>query len=259
MMNIVTGFGKSDIGRKREVNEDSFLVDDELGLYIVADGMGGQNAGEVASQMAVDVVTQFIYRSRNSDGLTWPFGIDPELSVNGNRIRTAVMLANRRVWKEADSKQEFTGMGTTIVTALAEHGVLTFCSAGDSRAYRIRDRKIEQITTDDSWIQAAVLAGASIKDRLHEHPMRHLVTKAVDAKETIDLEIDETPLQNSDVYLLCSNGLHDAIPDAKILDIVLATEGNLQKAVTELIATANATGGKNNVTALLLHCASAGE
>jgi protein phosphatase len=259
MMNIITGFGKSDIGRRREINEDSFLVDDELGLYIVADGMGGQNAGEVASKMAVEVVTRFISRSRDVDGLTWPFGIDPELSVNGNRLRTAVMIANRRVWKEADSNSEFMGMGTTIVTALAEHGVLTFCSAGDSRAYRIRDGEIEQITTDDSWIQAAVLAGATINDRLQQHPLRNLVTKAVGAKETIDLTIEETPFQNRDLYLLCSDGVHGTIPDEKILEIVLKADGNLEKAVADLIAAANAAGGKDNITALLLRCSSSGE
>ena len=258
-MYSMESFGKSDVGYRREINEDSFLVDDELGLYIVADGMGGQNAGEVASRMAVDVVARFISRSRDSDGLTWPFGIDPELSVNGNRIRTAVMMANRRVWKEADSKQEFTGMGTTIVTVLAEHGVLTFCSAGDSRVYRIRDRGIEQITTDDSWIQAAVLAGATINDRLQQHPMRNLVTKAVGAKETIDLDIAETPFRNGDLYLLCSDGLHGMVPDGKILEIVLATEGDLEKAVGNLVAAANASGGKDNVTALLLRCNSSGE
>jgi serine/threonine protein phosphatase PrpC len=258
-MYSMESFGKSDVGCRREINEDSFLVDDELGLYIVADGMGGQNAGEVASRMTVDVVARFISRSRDSDGLTWPFGIDPELSVNGNRIRTAVMMANRRVWKEADSKQEFTGMGTTIVTALAEHGVLTFCSAGDSRVYRIRDRGIEQLTTDDSWIQAAVLAGAMINDRLQQHPMRNLVTKAVGAKETIDLDIAETPFRNGDLYLLCSDGLHGMVPDGKILEIVLATEGDFEKAVGNLIAAANASGGKDNVTALLLRCNSSGE
>src|SRR5262249_12718943 len=147
-------------------------------------------------------------------------------------------------------------MGTTIVTVLAEHGVLTFCGAGDSRAYRIRDRAIEQMTTDDSWLQAAVLAGASIHDRLQEHPMRNLVTKAVGAKETIDLDIAETPLRGGDLYLLCSDGVHGALPDSTILDIVLAADGNLQRAVGDLIAAANASGGKDNVTALLLRCRS---
>jgi protein phosphatase len=259
MKHTVESFAKSDVGCRRKINEDSFLVDDDLGLYIVADGMGGQNAGEVASRMAVDAVARFIFRSRDADGLTWPFGIDPELSVNGNRIRTAVMLANRRVWKEADSRREFTGMGTTIVAVLAEHGVLTFCSAGDSRAYRIRNREIEQITTDDSWIQAAVLAGASIKDRLQEHPLRNLVTKAVGAKETIELVILETPFQNRDLYLLCSDGLHGEISDEKILELVLAARGDFEQAVAELVAAANAAGGKDNITTLLLHCCSEGE
>jgi protein phosphatase len=251
-MNNLQSFGKTDMGRRRETNEDGFFSDDELGLYIVADGMGGQNAGEVASSMTIDVVAGFIRRSRDSDVLTWPFGIAPELSVNGNRIRTAVMMANRRLWKAADSQQEYLGMGSTIVTSLAEHGVLTFCSAGDSRAYRIRNNTMEQITTDDSWIQAAVLAGAPIQDRLSDHPMRNVVTKAVGAKETIELEIFETPFEKEDLYLLCSDGLHGVLSDSKILEIIQSSDGNIQQAVGDLIAAANAAGGKDNVTALLV-------
>lgn len=255
-MNIVESFGKTDLGRRREINEDSLFFDDELGLYVVADGMGGQNAGEVASNMTVDVVSRFIRRSRDSDGLTWPFGIIPDLSFNGNRIRTAVMMANRRVWKAADSQQEFLGMGSTIVSALAEHGLLTFCSAGDSRAYRIRGNTVAQITTDDSWIQAALSAGAILNDPLHEHPMRNIVTKAVGAKETIDVDILEFHCQKGDLYLLCSDGLHGAVADSQILEIVLAAEGNIQKAVLDLIAAANSAGGKDNITALILRCGS---
>ena len=246
----VESFGLTDVGRRRALNKHSFFIDGQLGLYIVADGMGGENDGEVASRTAADAVATFIRRSKESE-ITWPFGIVPHLSHNGNRLRTAIMMANKRVWKEAESRPEYVGMGTTIVAALIEDDVLTLCGAGDSRAYRIRENQLDQITTDDSWIQAAVSAGALTHERLQEHPMRNIITKAVGAKETIEAEILETPLQEGDLYLLCSDGLHGMIPESRILEIVLATDGNLQKAVADLIAAANAGGGKDNITALL--------
>ncbi len=152
--------GATDVGRRRQLNEDCILVDDDAGLYIVADGMGGHNAGEVASSLAVETMAAFIRRSREFEKLTWPFGIEPALSYGANRLRTAALLANRRVWREADRRQEYTGMGTTIVAALADERLLNICSAGDCRAYRIVSGKLEQITTDDSWVQAAYSAGS---------------------------------------------------------------------------------------------------
>ena len=256
-MGSVESFGETDIGRRRVLNEDSFLLDDELRLYIVADGMGGQNAGEIASRTAVDVAAAFIRRSRDSQELTWPFGLATNLSYNGNRLRTAIMMANKRVWKEAETRQEYVGMGTTIVAALAEDAVLTFCSAGDSRAYRIREKHLDQITTDDSWVQAAFSAGALDPERFEDHPMRNVVTKAVGAKETIDVEILEAPLKEGDLYLLCSDGLHGMVHGSKILEIVLAAGMNLQKAVSDLITAANDGSGKDNITALLFRYRSA--
>ena len=108
----------TDVGKQRDHNEDSFLVDPELGLYVVADGMGGHNAGEIASRIAVETVANFVQRSRAEEEITWPYGVDPKLSMNANRLLTSVMLANKRVWKEADHRQDYTGMGTTIVAAL---------------------------------------------------------------------------------------------------------------------------------------------
>jgi protein phosphatase len=214
--------------------------------------MGGHNAGEVASKMATDTVAAFIRRSEEVDKLTWPFGLDPNLSYGGNRLRTAVMLANRRVWREADSRQEYTGMGTTIVAALAEANMLSFCSAGDSRAYRIRNGNLEQITTDDSWVQAAYSIGALDANKIADHPMRSIITKAVGAKETIEADVIEEPLHEGDTFLLCSDGLHGMLDDSQILRIVMNGDGNLCRSVAELIAAANEAGGKDNITALLL-------
>src|SRR5262249_32891916 len=161
--------------------------------------------------------------------------------------------ANKRVWKDAESRQEYVGMGATIVAALAEDTGLTVCSAGDCRAYRIRRNQLEQMTTDDSWVQEAFSAGALNLKRLQEHPLRNIVTKAVGAKETIDIDVIETTMEQSDMYLLCSDGLHDLVSDSRILEIVLSADGNLQSNVASLIAAANENGGRDNITALLVH------
>jgi serine/threonine protein phosphatase PrpC len=245
-------FGDTHIGLRRHLNEDTLFFDDDLGLYVVADGMGGQNAGEVASRTAVDVVTTFVRRSYESETITWPFGVVPTLSYEGNRLRSAIMLANKRVWRDAESREEYLGMGTTIVAALVENSALTFCGAGDCRAYRIRNNGIEQLTTDDSWVQAAISTGAVNAEKFREHPLRNIVTKAVGAKETIEIDVIEHTAQEGDLYLLCSDGLHSMITDSRILEVVAPAQGNLKKAAADLIAAANDSGGKDNVTVLLL-------
>jgi len=248
---IMDSFGVSDIGRRRKLNEDSVFLDNELGLYIVADGMGGHNAGEVASSLAVEVVSNFIRRSREEEEITWPYGIDPQISLNGNRLRTAVMLANKRVWKEADNREEYTGMGSTLVAALAASEEVLLCNAGDSRAYRLRDRKLQQVTTDDSWVQAALSEGVLQPQEIQHHYMKNIITKAIGARESIDVGILEHRLQPEDVFLLCSDGLHGMVNDGEIERIIVSAQGELEKAVRELIQAANEGGGKDNISAVL--------
>jgi serine/threonine protein phosphatase PrpC len=248
---MIDSFGVSDIGRRRKLNEDNVLVDDDLGLFVVADGMGGHNAGEVASSLAVEVVSNFIRRSREEEEITWPYGIDPKISLNGNRLRTAVMLANKRVWKEADNREEYTGMGTTLVAALVASEEVVLCNAGDSRAYRLRDAKLEQVTTDDSWVQAAFSEGVLQPQEIQYHPMRNIITKAIGAREAIEVNILEEGLQSGDIYLLCSDGLHGMVNDQDIERIMVSAEGDLEKAVRALIEAANAGGGKDNISAVI--------
>jgi protein phosphatase len=227
-------------------------MDKDLQLFVVADGMGGHNAGEVASKMAAETVLNFIQRAREEEEITWPYGIDPKLSINANRLRTAIMLANKRVWKEADNRQDYTGMGTTIVAAVAAKDFMTYACAGDSRVYRIRGEAIEQMTTDDSWVQVAINEGVLDPEEAETHPMRNIITKAVGAKESIEFQVQEEDLQEGDLYLLCSDGLHGMISDDGILQIVLQSKDELEKCVKELIRAANDNGGKDNVTALLV-------
>jgi protein phosphatase len=248
-------FGASDVGRRRQLNEDSLVMDCETGLYIVADGMGGHNAGEIASKLAAETVMNFIRRATEEEEITWPYGIDPKLSLNANRLRTAIMLANKRVWKEADNRQDYTGMGTTIVAAMVDEENITFLGAGDSRLYRVREEEIEQLTIDDSWVQVAIDEGVLDPGEADNHPMRNIITKAIGAKESIDLAVHEERLEKGDFYLLCSDGLHAMISNEEILRIVLQSGNELETCVEELIKAANESGGKDNVTVLVLRYA----
>lgn len=251
-MPIIEGYGATDVGRRRPFNEDSLAMDKESGLFIVADGMGGHNAGEIASRLTVETVSNFIRRARQEEEITWPYGVDPKLSLNANRLRTAIMLANKRVWKEADNRQEYTGMGTTIVAAVVGDDLISFASAGDSRVYRFRGDKIEQMTVDDSWVQVAINEGVLEPEEAENHPMRNIITKAIGAKESIEFSIKEEKIKEGDVYLLCSDGLHGMLSDDEILEIVLGADGEHEKCVRDLIQAANDKGGKDNVTVLVL-------
>jgi protein phosphatase len=249
---MIESYGATDVGLRRKLNEDSLILDNDLGLFIVADGMGGHNAGEIASRLAVETVFNFVQRSGAEEEITWPYGVDPKLSLNANRLLTAVMLANKRVWKEADQRQDYTGMGTTIVAALADPDVISIVSAGDSRAYRLRIDKFEQITVDDSWVQAAVDEGVLLPEEADSHPMKNIITKAIGAKENIDISVEEHPLEDQDLFLLCSDGLHGMVPEPRLSEIVKSSVGSLERLVRQLIDAANQNGGKDNVTALAL-------
>jgi serine/threonine protein phosphatase PrpC len=250
----IESFGATDIGGRCQNNQDSLLFDDEIGLYVVADGMGGHNAGEVASRLAVEMISGFVRRSREQERLTWPYGIDPQISYNGNSLRTAIMLANKRIWKEAESQEEYTGMGTTVVTALADEDTVTICHAGDSRVYRIRAGEMEQITLDDTWVQSAVEKGILQREQMRSHPLRNIITKAIGAEQSIEVPVLDFPLVEKDYYLLCSDGLHGTLQDAQMLEIITSAGDDLMKSVTSLIEAANAGGGRDNITALLLQC-----
>jgi len=247
---MIVSFGATDVGLRRKLNEDSLLVDESHRLFVVADGMGGHNAGEVASKLTVETVGKFVQRSTEEEEITWPYGVDPKLSLNANRLLTAVMLANKRVWKEADNKQDYTGMGTTVVAALVSDTSISFVSAGDSRAYRLRDGEFAQMTVDDSWVQAAVDEGVLLPEEAESHPMKNIITKAVGAKENLDVSVEEHRLEADDLYILCSDGLHGMMTEKHLTELVQGSTGSLEELVHLLIETAKKNGGKDNVTVL---------
>jgi protein phosphatase len=249
---MLEAFGLTDVGRCRKLNEDNFLVDTETNLYAVCDGMGGHNAGEVASKMAIETLGAFIQKSHKEKEITWPYGLDVNLSFDGNRLKTAIKLANKRVYKAADNREDYTGMGTTVVAMLVSGKTLTIGSAGDSRCYLFREDKLTQLTRDDSWVSAAWAEGILSSDEIDRHPLRNVITKAVGAKDTIEIDVVEHPLLPGDVALLCSDGLHAMIHDDQILSVVTPFPARLDQAAAKLIEAANEAGGKDNVSVVLV-------
>jgi protein phosphatase len=249
---MLESFGQTDVGRKRKLNEDSFLVKPEVHLYAVCDGMGGHNAGEVASAMAIEALASFIDKSDKEKEITWPYGLDVNLSFEGNRLKTAIKLSNKRVFKAADSSEEYTGMGTTIIAGLVSDKVMTVGWAGDSRCYLFRGGALTLLSRDDSWVSAAWAEGILSTEEIEKHPLRNVITKAIGAKETLELDVIEHEFQHGDVVMLCSDGLHSMINDEKILAAVTPFPEKLEAAAQQLIGAANEAGGKDNISVVLL-------
>lgn len=249
---MLTAHGLSDPGPVRRNNEDTFASDDQLRLFIVADGMGGHSAGEVASRLAVDVVVGFVRRSQEDADLSWPYGIAPDLSYEGNCLRTAIHLANRRVFRAAERDDEYTGMGTTVVAALIGDHRLSIGHAGDSRAYLLANGRLDQLTADDTWA-ATVLAdhpeGAHIDGPL---PMRHVLTNVIGVREQAEVHLSEYELRGGEVILLCSDGVHNVLDDRALLEIV-SRDAPAADLAQQLIQTSLDRGARDNVTAVVIH------
>ena len=249
---MVSSFGVSDRGPVRQINEDSFLADDELSLFVVADGMGGHAAGEVASRLTVEAVENFIRRSQRYEDFSWPCGIDPQLTFDGNRVRTAIHLANRRVFRAAESNDDYTGMGSTVVCALINDGHLTIGHVGDSRLYLLSRGVLTPQTRDDTW--AATVLAAEQGDAAAvaaTHPMRHVLTNVLGAREQADIHISQRTLCQGETLLLCSDGVHGTVGDADIATL-LTSDGPVECLARAVVAKALDAGTKDNVTALVV-------
>jgi PPM family protein phosphatase len=253
---MITAYGVTHPGRVRPSNEDAMYWDVPTGVFVVADGMGGHQAGEVASQLAIDTIRTFLASTQGDRDLTWPYGFNPALSFNGNRLLTAVKLANRRVFQAGEEEQTYSGMGTTIVAAMIDQDKLTFCGVGDSRLYLLKSESFDQLTHDDSWV-ATVLAKEPGVDEstLARHPMRHVLTNVVGARDETDVEIGERVLQSGEILLLCSDGLHGTLDDEMMQEIVTAG-ADVAEIAENLIAAALDRNASDNVTALLVRYAS---
>jgi len=247
----LTAAGLSDVGRKRKSNEDSYHIDAVRGLFIVADGMGGHVAGEVASQLAVDTIQEFLRISDADSEITWPFDFDEKLSAGGNRVQAAIQLANREIVRHMQEREDTRGMGTTVVTAVVVDDACYIGHVGDSRAYLIRDGKISQLTRDHTFVNEQVEKGFMSRAEAEKHPARNILTRAVGSTEDLHVDLSETPLQPGDRILLCSDGLSSMVEDTAILGAVEQSP-DLDEACARLVALANESGGWDNVTAVLI-------
>ena len=244
---------KTDAGLRRTSNEDSFSTRPDVGLFIVADGMGGHVAGEVASRVAVESIASFVDESAGADpNRTWPFPFDPELSFEANRLKTAFRLANRRIASAIADSQDLRGMATTASAVL--HGPRSSCVGhiGDSRVYVLRERQLSQITQDHSWVEEQVRAGAMTAAAARQHPWRNVVTRALSGGDDPEIDVVEIRPQPGERYLLCSDGLFGVVPDEKIAEILADQMGTLEDICRRLIDAANAAGGPDNITAMIL-------
>ena len=249
---MVQAHAVSDAGPVRRNNEDSCAVEPDLQVYVVADGMGGHSAGEVASRLAVESLVSFIRRSHDDTDLSWPYGIDPNLSLHANRLRTAVNLANRRVFRAAESHDDYTGMGTTVVAALIAGSRMVVASVGDSRLYLLANGTLSQVTEDDTWA-ATMLKDAREADphAFANHPMRHVLTNVLGAREQTEAHIYELALQGGERVLLCSDGLYGSVDD-DALGKTLGKPGSVEEAAERLVHLALEQGTRDNVTALVI-------
>jgi protein phosphatase len=225
--------GLSHPGRRRRRNEDAFVVSPPL--FAVADGMGGARAGEIASRLAAAAVRE----------------------EEGDRVDVTEVIreANRRVFERARDDASASGMGTTMTVALVEDDHVTIGHVGDSRAYRLRDRTLEQLTEDHSLVAELVRSGKLSPEEAETHPQRSVITRALGTEADVDVDIFSIETQPGDLFLLCSDGLTTMLEDERIVDVIGQHRGDLERAAKELIADANRSGGEDNVTVVFFEIA----
>lgn len=245
-------FGLTDVGRRREKNEDCFLVRDDLSLYLVADGMGGHLGGDFASRLAVTTIEETI-RSLEAD---------PEMTLQeGNAVpvragdyqsylRYAIGLASRRIFERATAEPALHGMGTTAVALLFRNNKVYVANVGDSRAYRIRGDRIVQVTKDHSLVGEQIRAGILSEEDARVHRLKNIITRSVGFQDEVDIDIDIRVVRKGDRFLLCSDGLSNLVQGGEIRDIMATND--LDPSCRHLIDIANERGGDDNITVVVV-------
>ncbi len=244
---------KTDVGMKRTHNEDYFSLMEDEQLFIVADGMGGHSSGEVASRLAAETVSEFYQRTKDEDA-TWPYKMDRSLSYIENRLVCGIKLANYKIYEAASRDIRFKGMGTTIVTCLINGDKIYVAHVGDSRCYRLRNGLFEQVTRDHSLLEDYKDAKPDMTaEEERNFPHKNVITRALGMRDTVQVDIRTEEVMDSDVFLLCSDGLSGMISDDHMKQILTSSE-DLERCVAELVDQANRAGGTDNITTLILQC-----
>ena len=244
--------GLTDVGLQRDHNEDSFAILQDHELYIVADGMGGHRAGDVASKLATEAIVDF-FRATAAEDFTWPFHFDSRMSEEENRLLTGIKIANRQIVERSTRSRECHGMGTTVVGALfsGKKGKMYIGHVGDSRAYRVRGGEIQQMTRDHSLVNDYLLAMPELTEEQKSELPKNVITRALGMQEHVSVDLQGDDASVGDCYILCSDGLSGMIEDSEMLEIVRGAP-NIEEACRKLIALANEHGGEDNITAVLV-------
>ena len=242
--------GETNVGMKRTHNEDNFSIIEDSGLYVVADGMGGHASGEVASKMAVDSLKEFFAATAQDPERTWPYKMDRAKGYEENRLITGIKLANLRIYETAQREAGKRGMGTTIVVMFAVEEGVYVAHVGDSRGYRVRDGKIEQLTEDHSLLNDYIKMKRLTPEEIANFPHKNVIVRALGMKDTVKVDTRHEQPRVNDTYLLCSDGLSGPVTDDDLLDIMV-NSADLKTAASRLISRANENGGPDNVTVVL--------
>jgi PPM family protein phosphatase len=243
--------GLTHVGMKRAHNEDNLALLPDESLYIVADGMGGHASGEVASQMAVETIVNFFRMTTRDEEVTWPFKEERNLRYDENRLVTAIKFSNQRIYEAATHETRLKGMGTTIVAAFFTKGGAYLGHVGDSRGYRIRRGRMEQITDDHSLLNDYIKANKLTAEEIEHFPHKNVIVRALGMKDVVQVDVNRLDPEVGDHYLLCSDGLSGMVDDETIRDLTLSAP-DLETACQRLVDAANEAGGTDNITVAIV-------
>jgi serine/threonine protein phosphatase PrpC len=244
--------GETNVGMKREHNEDNLLVFAEQNLFVVADGIGGHNCGEVASQIAVDTMKAFFNDTSKDDEVTWPYKIDKNTGYDENRMTAGVKLANRNIFETGKSDPRFDKMGTTLVGAFWSKEKVVVAHVGDSRCYRVHKGKLIQVTEDHTLLNDYKKLQALTEEEEAAFQYKNVIVRALGMKDSVLVDINHVTPEPGDIFLLCSDGLHGEVTDPNILATIEKHRDDLSAGVKSLIKQACDNGGKDNVTVVLV-------
>ena len=244
--------GNTHVGKVRPHNEDYFDHLENEQLYIVADGMGGHAAGEVASRIAVETITQFYKNTAENKKNTPPIDVDNENNNAENRLVNSIIQANLKIYEDALDNPEKKGMGTTVVAINFTNDGAYLAHVGDSRIYRYRQGSLEQLTEDHSLLNDHIKMGIITPDEIENYPYKHVIVRALGMQDSVQVDVKSEKPKNGDLYILCSDGLFDEVKDDDILEILnKSLPKGLSHTCNTLIDTANNNGGKDNITVIL--------
>ena len=251
--------GLSDVGLQREHNEDSFIVLNDFDLYVVADGMGGHRAGDVASRIATETIGEF-FKSTANDDVTWPFHFDTNLSEEENRLLTGIRVANRQIFERSTRSRECQGMGTTVVSVMfsLRKQRVYIGHVGDSRCYRVRHGKIQQLTRDHSLVNDYLVAMPDLTEEQRSELPKNVITRALGMQDQVIVDLQHDDPVVGDVYVICSDGLSGMLTDEEI-ERAVTKAPDIRTACRKLIEQANDQGGEDNITAVLIKIEAARE